>query len=662
MVYLEHKFHLHPLIRRQFEDISPRFGFGLLGAATYYRTYSRLKENGDQENWLDTVIRVVEGVLSIRKDWYIKNGIHWDEQEWQTLGHRMVDAIFYLRFLPAGRMLWTLGSNVIVEKGGMAANNCEYSHVTHLSKHASEILDSLALGVGVGWSAVDWKDDLQFPHPSTTTYVIPDTREGWAESVRLLIESYEKGTQTVLFDYSLIRPAGAPIKTFGGVASGYEVLEKLHQRIRAYLNEFLLGNIGRTEVAANVINSIGACIVAGNVRRSAQLNLGSIDDEDFLLLKDFSREDKNGELIYKGTRDRRKDIGWMSNNSVAIQSVEDFSKITNIAEQVRLNGEPGIINFMNIRKFARMGEERPDTAIGTNPCAEATLEHGELCCLLEIFPGNCKNEQQFFDACELGSIFASSVSLMMTHRESTNLVIARNHRIGVSVSGVADWYDTVPTAKVIQMLRRGYRVVEQTNAWYNYKAGVPKSIRTTVVKPSGSVSLLAGASPGMHWPIYNRYIRRMRVGSNTPIVPILIEAGLPYETDSASDNTLIFEFPIETAARRGQRDISMWQKGHMLMMLQDHWADQMVSNTITFDKKTEGGQVEDFLSMMIPNVKSLSLMPETEEGAYDQMPYEKITKAEYDQRAKQVKDIDWSTFGGSDGQDSKFCTTDACEF
>lgn len=660
-MYLEHKFTLHPLIRRQYEAIPPKFGFGMLGMATYYRTYSRLKENGEQEHWIDTVIRVVEGVLSIRKDWYIKQGIHWDEQEWQNIGHRMVDGIFHMRFLPAGRMLWTLGSNVIPAKGGMAANNCEYSHVTHLSKHASEILDSLALGVGVGWSAMDWKDELRSPSKREKIYVVPDDREGWAESLRLLIESYEKGSQTIRFDYSMIRPAGAPIKTFGGTASGYEVLEKLHDRVRQYLEDFVGGRVGRTETAANVINAIGACIVAGNVRRSAQLNLGAIDDEDFLLLKDFTRYDKEGEVVHQGTRDHRADVGWMSNNSVAIRTTEDFSKITDIAEQVRVNGEPGIINFMNIGKYGRMGEEIPDTAIGTNPCAEATLEHGELCCLLELFPGRCKDMNEFYATCEIGTIFASTVSLMPTHRESTNLVIARNRRIGVSVSGVADWFDTVPTAKLIEALRKGYRVVERTNAWYNYKAGVPKSIRTTVVKPSGSVSLLAGASPGMHYPIYNRYIRRMRVGVNTPIVPLLIEAGVPYEEDRASDNTLIFEFPIETTARRGQRDISMWQKGAMLMMLQDHWADQMVSNTITFDKKTEGGQVEDFLSMIIPKVKSLSLMPESEEGAYDQAPYEHITKVEYDRRAKQVRDIDWSAFGGSDGVDSKFCNNDGCE-
>ena len=661
-MYLEHSFTLHPLIRRQYERIPPKFGFGMLGMATYYRTYSRLKANGEQEHWIDTVIRVVEGVISIRKDWYIKQGIQWDDQEWQNIGRRMVDAIFNMRFLPAGRMLWTLGSNVIPAKGGMAANNCEYSHITKLSLHASEILDSLALGVGVGWSAVDWKDELQRPDPAEATYVVPDDREGWAESLRLLISSYEDGTQTVKFDYSEIRAAGEPIKTFGGTASGYEVLEKLHVRVRRYLDEFLEGTVSRTETVANVINAIGACIVAGNVRRSAQLNLGLIDDEEFLLLKDFSKYDDDGNVTYQGTRDRRADVGWMSNNSVAIRTVDDFSKITDIAEQVRVNGEPGIINFMNIQKYGRMGEESPDTAIGTNPCAEATLEHGELCCLLELFPGRCKNMAEFYETCEIGTIFASTVSLMPTHRESTNLVIARNHRIGVSVSGVADWFDTIPTARLIEALRKGYRVVEKTNAWYNYKAGVPKSIRTTVVKPSGSVSLLAGASPGMHYPIYNRYIRRLRVGENTPIVPLLIEAGLPYEKDQDSDNTLIFEFPIETTARRGQRDISMWQKGHMLMMLQDHWADQMVSNTITFDKKAEGGQVEDFISMILPKVKSLSLYPEDTEKVYAQPPYEHITKAEYDRRVKNARAIDFSTFGGSDGIDSKFCTTDSCEF
>lgn len=165
----------------------------------------------------------------------------------------------------------------------------------------------------------------------------------------------------------------------------------------------------------------------------------------------------------------------------------------------------------------------------------------------------------------------------------------------------------------------------------------------------------------MHYPPYTRYIRRVRVGANTPIVPLLVEAGVPNEPDAYSDNTIVFEFPVESKAKRSQREISMWQKGAMVVMLQKHWADNMVSNTITFDPKTEGHQIEDFLAYTVPLTKTLSLLPDTDEGAYAQMPYQGITKAEYEERRKAIRPIDWKKFGGSDGQDSRFCTSDTCE-
>jgi hypothetical protein len=164
----------------------------------------------------------------------------------------------------------------------------------------------------------------------------------------------------------------------------------------------------------------------------------------------------------------------------------------------------------------------------------------------------------------------------------------------------------------------------------------------------------------MHYPNYNRFIRRIRVGENTPIVGVLEEAGVPYEMDKYSDNTRVFEFPVESKAKRAQKDLSMWEKGAMVVLLQRHFTDQMVSNTITFDPKTEGHQIESFLAFTVPLTKSISLLPDVE-GVYEQMPYEAITKSEFDRRSKEIKYIDWSKFGGSDGQDSRFCTTDSCE-
>ena len=643
------RFVLASKVQDELRTRTPQFGFGLLGAAVYYRTYSRQREDGSQEHWADTVIRVVNGVLSIRKDWYAKHRLPWNESHWQDVGRRMADAIFSMRFTPPGRGLWVMGTDYVYERGALALNNCQARNVSLLSRDASLIMDSLMCGVGIGYSAFGYVPMMQEPAGDPVTYVIPDSREGWVESLRLLIAAYEDGTPPVQFDYSKIRPAGTPIKGFGGVASGYAPLAEMHERVRGFLDRYVRGETGTTRMVGDVINAVGVCVVAGNIRRSALLNLGSPHDDEFLDLKNY---DLNPD---------RQDIGWMSNNSIRLETHEDFARLSSIADRVRANGEPGVLNLVNIRQFGRYGEPMPDTALYTNPCAEATLENAECCNLVEIYPTRCADDAQFYEACELATIYSSTVSLLPTHQPDTNEVIARNRRIGVSLSGVADWFDTVGATKIITMMRRGYRIVEATNRAMAREAGVPESIRKTVIKPSGTVSTLVGVSPGMHWPTFTRYIRRVRVGDNTPIVPFLQAAGVPSEPDVYSANTLVFEFPVESQARRSQREVSMWQKGAMVTLLQRHWADQMVSNTITFDPTTEGDQIEDFLAFTVPLTKSISLLPDVEGGAYPQMPYEAIDEAEYQRRAAQISPVDWNLYGGSDGVQEAYCDTDACE-
>lgn len=643
------RFILDPIFKSSLRRRKPEFGFGLLGAVVYYRTYSRIQKDGSQEQWSDTVIRCVEGTFSILKNWYVQHRLPWDEHRRQIEAAKMADAIFSMRFLPPGRGLWAMGTEYVYERGGMALQNCGAVEVVTLSKDAAWAMDALMCGVGVGFGLKHNTQEFKRPSPISRTYIVSDDREGWVESLRLLIASYEQGAETVEFDYSQIRPSGAAIKGFGGTASGSEPLEKLHDRVRGYLNAHVDGQTSRTRLIADVMNSIGACVVAGNVRRSAEIALGSPDDEEFINLKNYD--------LYP----ERSEIGWMSNNSIVLASTDDFKKLPDIAELIRNNGEPGLMNLLNVQKYGRYGDEMVDTGTLCNPCAEQPLETNEVCCLVEVFPTRCKTPQEFYEALELAQLYAHAVSLLPTHSSETNAVVARNHRIGESLSGIADWFDDAGASEVISMLRKGYKLIRETNQRLAKEAGIPESIRVTTVKPSGTVSQLAGVSPGMHYPAFSRYIRRIRVGENTPIVPLLIEAGVPHEQDAYSDNTLVFEFPVNQGKTRSQKDISMWAKGSMVMTLQRHWSDNMVSNTITFDPKSEGPQIEDFLAFTTPFVKTLSLLPHTEEGAYAQMPYEGITLKQYEERAMQINDIDWSRFGGSDGQDSRFCNNDNCE-
>lgn len=332
------------------------FGFNGLGAVVYYRSYSRLKDNGEQETWADTIIRVVEGILSVRKWWYVTNRLHWDEQKWQKIGTRMAYAMHQRRMLAGGRGLFATGSSYWRERGSASSYNCAASSVQDsLSKIANWTTDLLMNGVGVGYDTHRATFKLKPPSEDVVTFQVPDSREGWAEAIETLIRSYEKGSQRVEFDYSLVRPEGAPIKGLGGTASGAAPLEATIEQCRIQLDKFVAGAIGRSELIADVMNLIGRAVMVAGVRRSALISLGSPSDDEFINLKNYE------------LKPERKDWGYQSNNSVVLEKVEDFQRIPDIAQNVINEGEPGFLNLMNIQKYGRYGDVMPDAATLCNP-------------------------------------------------------------------------------------------------------------------------------------------------------------------------------------------------------------------------------------------------------------------------------------------------------
>lgn len=999
-VLVEARFHLNQYIKDVLRSSPVPWGFGTFSEAVFYRTYSRELPDGSPEQWSDVVIRVTEGVMSIRKDWYLKNGIKWDEDYWQLIASEMATAMFNMHFLPAGRGLRSMGTDYVYERGSHALNNCGYTEVKDdLAYAAGWLMDSLMLGVGVGFSTANASfGEARIPDSDgSTTIVIPDSREGWVMSVEALINSYFRGPgKPVEFDYSHIRPEGSPIRGFGGIASGPEPLIKLHERLRGYLNQYATGEVDRTRLITDVMNAIGACVVAGNVRRSAELATGSLADSTFLNLKNYELNPDRAEIGWMclprdtwittdqgprqirdligtpfnavvdgktypsqgffpsgekevveihaqgyvlrsspehkimttrgwvpagnlavgdlirlhdhgsdlswggpGTEDegfvlgaivgdgwltndgtiiigssasdpgskefqeeflrvvqqyprfhKKRDYEWVpiagkdelrlsctslkdlasqfgiepgnktltpeiegasrefyvgflrglfdtdgsievlgatknargvrlsnsdeqvirgtqrmlsrlgirskvheittnhgfikrktpyallirgeharrfgeligftnsrkaqllaeqgvtrrsnkshlarvervvrtgttepmydcmveevhaydangiyvsnSNNSVVLSESDHFLKLPEIADRIRDNGEPGVINLMNVQKYGRFKEKKPDLAVGFNPCAEIPLEHAELCNLAEVFPTRCSSVGEILKAMDLATIYASTVALLPSHRRDTNEVVERNRRIGVSISGVADWLDSTSVAHLTKILRTGYEdVVMPRNKLLAVEAGVPESVRLTTVKPSGTISQLVGVSPGMHWPVHRYYIRRMRVGHNSPIVELLISSGLPYEQDKWDPETLVFEFPQESGKgkTRSVGEVSIWEQASMVAFLQREWADNAVSNTLTFNPETEGKDIEKVLSMYAPQIKSMSMLPGSND-VYEQMPYERITRSEYLERMAKLKPIDWSVLRGNDGIDVKYCDGDVCE-
>lgn len=656
-MFVEERFRLKNEFTSELRARTPQWGFGTFSEVIYYRTYSRMTEDGRQEQWADTVIRVVEGVLSIRKDWYRKQHLVWDEGYWQPFAQKLATYIFEMKMLPPGRGLWAMGTDYIFQRGGASLFNCAFVDVKDdLADAAGWAMDMLMLGVGVGASTQNAKlPKIIVPKDlgvSTPHYIIPDTREGWVQSTKRVIEAYTvPGMPMVKMDYSDIRPEGTLLKGFGGVASGPQPLIDLHNRLNTFFAE-QAKNQNNTRLVVDTMNAIGACVVSGNIRRSAELMTGSVHDETFLNLKNYTLNPE------------RQEIGWMSNNSVVLATSSDFEYLPNIAAGVRDNGEPGIINLINMQKYGRVGKHKLDLANGMNPCAEICLEDRELCNLVEVFPTRCNSLQEFWEVLEFATFYASTVSLLPTHDASTNSVILRNRRIGVSVSGIADWLDSSSLSNITMALRTGYeKHVEPTNVRLAKEAGVPPSVRLTTVKPSGTISLLAGVSPGMHWPVSRYAIRRVRISESSPLNERL--AGkVAVEKDTYSANTLCYSFPLASGGGRTRSvsEVSIWEQASMVAMLQREWADNSVSNTLTF-RKHEESQIERVLSAFAPVVKSISMLPDQMESdtPYAQPPYEPIDRESYEIMQTEMGTIDWSKFGGSDGLDSKYCETDHCE-
>jgi len=977
------KFRLTEDFIDKYKDRKPPFGFGGLGELVYMRTYSRIKENESNERWHETIRRVVEGTYNMQKRWVELNGLGWNPQKAQRSAQEMYERMWSMKFLPPGRGLWAMGSPITEERECFAAlNNCGFVSTreiaTDFTKPFCFLMDASMLGVGVGFDTLGARlVTLRQPKTSTEEFIIPDSREGWVESVQRLLNSYAKGGHTQIFDYSLIRPAGAPIKGFGGVASGPEPLEKLHERIREILDTYVSRQVTKRCIT-DIMNMIGCCVVAGNVRRTAELALNFGLDLEFLQLKDYQ------------VNPERAAFGWASNNSIDPGLGADY---TLPAELTRVNGEPGYVWMDNVRAYSRMNngpDHKDHKADGVNPCqpawaplltlkglttmgkvkagdyiwtkdgwslivakkssgvqtvkryatragsfvgtgyhrivcngvkieadqakaidtlqgpsgifaqhpdlttqaimdglvigdgclnsstrgrkillhigkndhsyfknavngligskysddpeetayevtatitpeelpaiperkvperfktielmasflrglysangsvvrsritlktvsptlrddvqlmlsalgirsyytvnkaktvkfangayackesydvnistdrylfaqfigfiqpyktaklealidalpskyahahpkktydivevetlgdeevfnitvnntehtywtgglnvancGEQSLESMELCCLVESFPHRHENLADYKRTLKFAYLYAKTVTLGKTHWAETNRILLRNRRIGCSMSGIAQFIATRGLHALKQWATEGYDTIQSYDEVYSDWLCIPRSIKTTSVKPSGTVSLLAGATPGIHYPESRFYIRRMRLDSKSDLIQPLNKAGYKVEPCvGQEDSTVVVEIPVKIGESiRTQKEVTMWEQLSLAAFMQKYWADNQVSATITFDPETEGREIANALNFFQYQMKGISLLPRLPAGAYAQMPYEAIDEDCYNKMAAGITLIDFSEVNQEKALVERFCDGDHC--
>jgi adenosylcobalamin-dependent ribonucleoside-triphosphate reductase len=656
-----------------YQKLEAPFGFkdaatNSLGEITFIRTYSRMKEDGTKERWFEVCKRVIEGMYSVQKNHAKENRIPWNDYKAQKSAQEAYDRMFNLKWTPPGRGLWAFGASMTMEKRNSASlQNCAMVSTRDIDRNDpgalfAWVMDALMLGIGVGFDTLGQDKEMSIYSPTEpeNMWDIPDTREGWVDSVRMLLNSYLRPNQAIQkFNYDLIRPLGSPIKGFGGVASGPAPLIALHSKIDTVIG----GRAGETldsRAIVDIVNLIGTCVVSGNVRRSATLALGLPEDKDFINLK-------NAEVFPDRNSFDSENPGWawMSNNSI---SAEVGTKYEDYVDLIANNGEPGFIWLDIARNYGRLADPadgKDSRVMGFNPCAEQPLESYELCTLVEVHLNRHEDKEDFLRTLKFAYLYGKTVTLMPTHWQTTNGIMQRNRRIGTSLTGIASFADTKGMPTVRQWMDDGYKKIRSYDHSYSEWLCVRESIRVTTVKPSGSVSLLSGATPGVHWgPGGEFYLRAIRFGNTDPMMHLFKAAGYKIEDDVVSANTSVVYFPVASGHPRSEKDVSLFEKIGLAATAQKYWSDNGVSVTLSFDKETESKFIAPALHMYEGQLKAVSFLPMGNK-TYPQQPYTQITKEEYNSYVGKIGKIDWSAIYDGvknlEAQGEAYCSTDACE-
>jgi len=612
--------------------------------------YARwLEEEGRRETWTETVTRYVDYMAD-------KTGL--DKKTTDDIWN----AIYSLDVMPSMRALMTAGP--ALDRDNTAGYNCSYLPVND-PKSFDEAMYILLCGTGVGFSVErQYIDKLpEIPEklfPSQTTIVVRDSKEGWAKAFRMLIALLYAG-EVPDYDVSMIRPAGARLKTFGGRASGPAPLVDL---FKFTINMFK-GAVGRklnSYECHSIMCKIGEIVVVGGVRRSAMISLSNLSDIRM-------RHAKTGQWWETAPHMA------LSNNSVAYTDKPDSETFlrewTSLVESK--SGERGIFNRISAQKqAAKNGRRNPEHEFGTNPCSEIILRPHQFCNLTEVVVKEHDTDDDLDRKVRLATILGTAQSTLTNFpylRKVWKNNTQEERLLGVSLTGIMDNIHTnCFLVDIGERLTRMKQIAIDTNKKYAKKFGIEESTAITCVKPSGTVSQLCDSASGIHARHSRYYIRTVRGDNKDPLTKFMIDQGVPSEPCVMKpETTTVFSFPMMSPkGSRLRDDLSAIDQLNVWLIYQEHWCEHKPSITVTV-KEEEWLDVGAFVFKHFDKMSGVSFLPHSDH-VYQQAPYQECTEQEYDAMLSRMRSrIDWSKlrdYEKSDttsGSQTMACSGDSCE-
>ena len=609
--------------------------------------YAKYYDGAGRESWGDTVSRFADNIISNLVDVHTKKDLE--------------QAILGLDVMPSMRALMTAGP--AAARDNTCMYNCSYLPVDDL-KSFDEAMFILLCGTGVGFS-VERQFVSQLPEvpqlfESETVIVVKDSKEGWAKAFRQLIALLYSG-EIARWDVTKVRPAGAPLKTFGGRASGPAPLVDLFNFTIKTFKDAEGRKLSSME-CHDIMCKIGEVVVVGGVRRSAMISLSNLSD-------DRMRHAKSGSW-WENDPQRA-----LANNSVSYTEKPD--SLSFMREWMALvesgSGERGIFNRQASKKqAAKNGRRDPNYDFGTNPCSEIILRPNQFCNLTEVVVRATDTLETLSEKVRLATILGtvqSSYTKFPYLRKVWSNNTEEERLLGVSMTGIMDNpLMTLKNKGLEKTLEHLKSIAVNTNAEWSKRLGIPAATAISCVKPSGTVSQLVDSASGIHARHSPHYIRTVRGDNKDPLTQFMKDQGIPNEPEAFKpDQTTVFSFPMKapnnavcTADMTAIEQLEMW------LAYQRSWCEHKPSVTINV-KKEEWFEVGAFVYKHFDEMSGVSFLP-FNEHTYQQAPYQQVDKTEYKKLLSVMpKSIDWSQLSQYESEDNTAgsqtlaCSGDSCE-